>query len=172
MQKTILTTCLLLLSTILLNSCGYHLGTNGNPQIKTIAIAPVKNDTYEIKLGSYMKNYLADRFHFDGAYKLSTLKNADAILYSHITQMDVTAANILTAPGAVTTVTKTFGISIKVEYTLVIPGRAQPVITPTQVTGTAEFQVPVDLFPARQEGAQQACRDAAQQIVSRCSEGW
>ena len=163
---------LIIISVFILSGCGYSLGTNANPQIKTIAIASIKNDTYEINVASTMKQALIDRFNFDGAYKIKNMYNADAVLYGRIKGIDVTAANILTAPGGVTTITKTFGISVNFEFTLIIPGRGQPVISPTSVSGSAQFQVPVDLFPARQEGLEQACRDAAEQVVWRCSEGW
>ena len=159
-------------SATLLSSCGYTLGANGNPQIKTIAIAPIKNETYEVNISSQMKNALVDRFSFDGTYKIGNMSDADAVLYGKVTNIDITAANILTAPGQVTTVTKTFGATITFEFILIVPGRAQPVVPDTSISGTAQFQVPVDLFPAKSQGFEQACRDAAEQTVWACAEAW
>jgi outer membrane lipopolysaccharide assembly protein LptE/RlpB len=162
---------LCLLATIL-SSCGYHLGTFGNPQIKTIAIAPIINDTHQISASTYMKQALSDRFQFDGAYKIVNMHSADAVIYGRITEIVFTAPSILTATDGVTFMTKEFGCTVEFEYSLIIPGRGTPVVPQTTVSETVQFQVPVDLFPARQSGIQQACRTVAENVAWRCTEGW
>jgi hypothetical protein len=157
---------------LFLSGCGYHLGAFGNPQIKTIAISPIINDTIQINASTYMKQALVDRFHFDSAYKVVKISDADAILYGRITKIDFTAPSILTANEGVTFMTKEFGCNLEFEYSLIIPGRATPVVPQTTVSGSSQFQVPVDLFPARQSGIQLSSRNAAETVVWRCTEGW
>ncbi|MCF7790663.1 MAG: hypothetical protein K9L78_05560 [Victivallales bacterium] len=162
----------LLITLLLLAGCGYQLGTVGNPQFKSIAIAPIKNETNSAFAATYMKQKLAERFQVDGTYKITNMKNADAILYGQITTIDITAQNIMTSPNAVTFQTNEFGATVTFQYVLIIPGRATPAVPSTSVSGNAQFQVPVDLFPARSQGIRQACRDAAEKVVWRCAEGW
>ena len=157
---------------LLLSGCGYHLGTFANPQIKTIAIAPITNDTIQISASALMRQALIDRFHFDGAYKTANMHTADAVLYGKITSIEFTAANILTATDGVTFMTKEFGVTLEFSYSVVIPGRSTPVVPQTSVSESVQFQVPVDLFPARQSGIKQAARTVAEKVVWRCTEGW
>jgi outer membrane lipopolysaccharide assembly protein LptE/RlpB len=167
-----LTTTFLIFTALLLGGCGYHMGVYGNPQIKTIAIAPITNDTSQIGASTHMKQALADRFQFDGTYKITNMNTADAILYGRISGIDVTAPSILTADDGVTFMTKEYQIEVTFEYSLVIPGNTTPVVPQTEVSESSQFQVPVDLFPARESGISQACRKIAENVAWRCSEGW
>ena len=48
----------ILLSALLafgLGGCGYHLGDIGNPQLKSIAVAPIDNETYEPNASAFMR---------------------------------------------------------------------------------------------------------------------
>jgi hypothetical protein len=157
---------------LILSGCGYHMGSFANPQIKTIAISPIINDTQQLNAGGQMKQALVDRFHFDGSYKIVNIADADAIIYGRISEISFTAPSILTSDEGVTFMTKVFGCDLTFEYTLIVPGRATTVVSQTTVTGNSQFQVPVDLFPARQSGVAQSARDAAEEVVWRCTEGW
>ncbi len=154
--------------------CGYHIGTFGHPQIKTIAIAAVKNDTTVYNLAYQMRNYLSEQFMLDGTLKVVSEKKADCIIYMHIT--DVTVREV-------TTTTQyddrnnnfqpeEWAITVTAEYSVIIPGRKKPLIPLRQVTGTANFQAPGDTDSAKRQGAGQACREAAVMAVEFTTEAW
>ena len=74
---------LLITAAVLLmtGGCGYRFGTMGHPQIKTIAIAAVKNDTTVYNLSAIMRNVLVEQFMLDGTLKVVSEKKADCILF-------------------------------------------------------------------------------------------
>ena len=61
------------LTVLLLPGCGYHLGSIAHPQIKTVAIAEVKNETYEVLAASLLRSILAERFQFDNSRTLTSM---------------------------------------------------------------------------------------------------
>ena len=71
-----------LLSALLLPGCGYHLGSIAHPQIKTVAVADVKNETYEVMAATLLRNILTERFQFDNSLKLTSMDKADCIVYA------------------------------------------------------------------------------------------
>ena len=73
----------------LLCGCGYRIGTMGHPQIHTIAIAPVKNDTTVYNLAWILRNVLVEQFMLDGTLKAVDEKKADCILYARIVSSSV-----------------------------------------------------------------------------------
>lgn len=168
---------ILMMSLLLLNGCGYQCGSIKNPQIKTIAIAPIKNETYYQDLSTYLKQLLSERFMYDGGLKVKTMYAADAILYGRIVNVQVTQKNVQVNPYGgpdvgVTYMTNEYQANVIFEFSVIIPGRVNPVIQTTTVNEYAQFMVPVDLNPARQVGIQQACRTVAQKVVSICTEGF
>ena len=63
--------------------CGYNVSTIQNPQIKSIAIAPIKNESVMPNVSEFMRNALAEAFQVDGSYKVSNQYEADCILLAH-----------------------------------------------------------------------------------------
>ena len=72
---------LLLLS---IQGCGYHFGHIMHPQVKSIAIAPVKNETLAYNVPAELRNRLTEAFMRDGALKVKPLREADCILYARV----------------------------------------------------------------------------------------
>ena len=63
-------------------SCGYyHMGSMMHPQIKTIAISTIRNDTREPLLTELARTQIAARFQSDNSLKLVSKEEADCILY-------------------------------------------------------------------------------------------
>jgi hypothetical protein len=152
--------------------CGYNVGKISNPQIETIAFAPIKNECYLPNMSEYMRNALAEAFQVDGSYKVRSMYDADCILYGRITETKVTAVDIRSAAGGTIFTTREFNMAITFEFTLVIPGQADALVQTTSVTGNAQYAVPVDQFTAQQNGIKQASWDAANQVVWSCAEAW
>lgn len=164
---------LFLLLVIFLPSCGYRIGSLRNPQIKTIAIAPITNETHYPDVSEYMRQGLSEQFQFDGSYQVKGEKEADCILYGRVTNITISAPNIRAASGGgVTYMSNVYSVSINFEFTIIIPGRAEPLVGTTVVAGTATYQVPIDQFAVQENGIKQACRNAAQSAVSTCTEVW
>lgn len=156
----------------LISGCGYHMGNMGNPQIETIGIAPVQNDTYFPDASQYMRQALAEKFQFDGNYKVTDIKDSDAILYGIIKEVETTAADIRTETGGVTFMTQTFSINITFKFTVVIPGKKDPFIPSTVITKSAEYSVPIDHFISKKQGLRQASARVAKEVVWNCTERW
>ena len=166
--------CILLTCSMALLSagCSYNMGSIANPQVKTIAIAPIKNKTYFANVSEYMRQALSEAFQVDSSYKVQNIYNADCILYGRITDITIAAADIRSANTGTTFMTQEYKMTLHFEFTVVIPGQAAPLINTTQITGTAEYQVPVDQFISQESGIQQAAWNAANNVVRDCTEVW
>ncbi len=163
---------LALLLPIILTSCGYHLGPIMHPQVKTIAIAPVENDSIEPEVSAHLRQSLAEQFELDGALKVKSLSEADCVLYARVTKVANTGTSTDSYDGNQTYTPAEFSLSITVEYTVIIPGRTEPLIELREISGSAKYQVLADSNIARRRGVQQACRDAAEQAVVYVVEAW
>ena len=152
--------------------CGYNVGTISNPQIHSIAIAPIKNESIMPNVSEFMRNALAEAFQVDGSYKVKSMHEADCILYGRVTDIKVTAVDIRSSTGGTIFVTREFSMSISFEFTVIIPGQANALIPTTRVSGSAQYSVPVDQFVAQQNGIKQASWVVANEVVWDCAESW
>ena len=76
---------------IFLSSCGYyHMGSMMHPQIKTIAISTIRNDTREPLLTELARTQIAARFQSDNSLKLVSKEEADCILYVRLVNVSTT----------------------------------------------------------------------------------
>ena len=146
----------------------------GHPQIKTIAIAPVKNDTTLYNMAWILRNVLIEQFMLDGTLKVVSEKEADCILYARITQSGVSEVTTGRRYDRRNTTFEPdeWKITVQAEYSVIIPGQKTPLIPLRKVSGSANFQAPGDVDAARRRGASQACRDAAVEIVEFTTEAW
>lgn len=158
---------------LLTGGCGYRIGTMGHPQIKTIAIAAVKNDSTVYNLAAIMRNLLVEQFMLDGTLKVVSPEKADCILYARIvtsTMAEVTESSSSSADRSFEP--EEWQIAVSAEYSVIIPGQKAPLIPLRQVSGTANFQAPGDMDSAMRRGAAQACRKAAVEMVEFTTEAW
>ena len=66
-----------MLSLVLLcGGCGYHVGSMMHPQVKSIGVAPVVNDTAFFNCASQLRSMLCETFMTDGSLKLKDVKSA------------------------------------------------------------------------------------------------
>lgn len=153
-------------------SCGYHIGSIMHPQIKSIAIAPVKNDTTEPDVSAWLRQSLAEQFEFEGSLKVKSMEEADCILYARVYEVKTTATSFSSYDGNQTFSPAEFGVSVKIEYTVIIPQKTSPLIETREVVGDARYQVAADHNIARRRGVQQACREVARKAVIYVVEAW
>jgi outer membrane lipopolysaccharide assembly protein LptE/RlpB len=151
----------------------YHIGANiMHPQIKTIAIAPVTNDTLEPYAAAIMRDLLTEQFTVDGALKVKSQGTADCILFCRITKSENTATGEDSTDGQQTYRAAEWAITVTADFSVIIPGRSAPLIPNRTVSGTAIYQVMTDMDTTRRRGLMMACRDAAIQMVQLTTWGW
>lgn len=69
------------------SSCGYHRQESNfqlPPWIRTIYVAPVENDSDELKLGTWITDELREEFLRDSGLTLASKEKADVILEGHV----------------------------------------------------------------------------------------
>ena len=174
MEKYFIYFVISILSLLFLTSCGYHMGSIAHPQVKTIAIAPIKNETYTPNAAEYMRQALSESFQKDGSWKIKGMSEADCIMYARVLNIKITATNITsnTSNASITYVTSLFTMNITLEFTVIVPGRSNPLIATTQISNSTQYQVPADIYTAQQSALQQACYMVAMDAVSATTEAW
>ena len=157
---------------VLSGGCGYHMGSIMHPQIKSIAIGPVKNDTKAPFLSAYMRQSLCEQFQFDNSLKVKGLKDADCVLYGKITKIETHGTMEDSFDNKQTYRASEWQVQVTFEFAVIVPGKNKLLVNNRQVVGTARFQVMADQAVTKVRGFQQACRDAAQQAVVYTVEAW
>ena len=154
-------------------SCGYyHMGSMMHPQIKTIAISTIRNDTREPLLTELARTQIAARFQSDNSLKLVSKEEADCILYVRL--VDVTTSVSRYNPGYEEDEYRPaeFHLTINAEMEVLIPGRSEPLIRKRTVTGYANYQYNVDPQVGKYYGMRLASFDLGGEIVQYTTEAW
>ena len=159
---------------LLTAGCGYRIGVRGmmHPQIKTIAIAPVVNNTLEPLAADQLRMQLAGAFQTDGALKLKRLSNADCIIYPVITSIVNKNLDDASFDGGVTYRPETFRLTVTVKFKVVIPGSGTMLIEKGNASGQAEYEILADPATSRQSALKYACYQASKSIVTQITEAW
>ena len=161
-----------LCSALFLPGCGYHLGSISHPQIKTVAIAEVKNETYEVLAAALLRNLLAERFQFDNSLKVTTLEKADCIVYARV--LSVTNSNVSWKFNSKVDDYRAneYRLGVSVEYLVRIPGRAQPLVPKSTVSGSSLYLFSHDPAIGRISALKQALLRVSDNIVAATTEAW
>ena len=169
-----LAVCFLALGCVLSGvSCGYyHMGSMMHPQIKTIAISTIRNDTREPLLTELARTQIAARFQSDNSLKLVSKEKADCILYVRLTSVSNSMRRY--NPGYVDEEYRPaeFRVSLSAEMEVLIPGRSEPLIRKRTVSGSANYQYNVDPQVGKYYGMRLACYDLGGEIVEYTTEAW
>ena len=105
------------------------MGNIMHPQVKSIAIAQIDNNSSEPFVATYLKQALAEQFQVDGSLKLEDLRNADCILYAKVLNVETTGIGQDSANSQTTYRPASWSVSVEFEWTVLIPGRAEPLIS-------------------------------------------
>ena len=157
---------------LLLPGCGYHLGSIAHPQIKTVAIADVKNETYEVLAATLLRNLLAERFQFDNSLKVTSLEKADCIVYARVTNVSNSGISWSYNSKEEDYRANEYRLTVTVQYMVRMPGRAQPLVPQTTVTGSCLYLFALDPAIGRVGALKQALLRISNQIVSSTTEAW
>ncbi len=168
---------LILLVAFIIQGCGYRRGYVIHPQIKTIGVANVKNNSKEPMLSSYMKQSLGEQFQFNGALKVvnqyDSSQKVDCIVYTEITEVTTSSTgNDSAGDDDSIYVPAKWSVNVSAKFTVIIPGTATPFVKTRTVSGSASYEVLADHRVNRKRGLQQACRNIAREIVSYTTEAW
>lgn len=154
--------------------CGYRIGFMGHPQIRTLGVAPVANETVSYNAAGVLRSLLCERIMNDGTYKLKSESSADCILYAKVLKVEFSertwSSNNNHNAGKF--FPEYYNVAVTVEYSVIIPGRVKPLIGPVKVKGNAMFDHVVDLEHARNTGVKYALWDATKKIIDQCTETW
>ena len=158
-------------SALTLCGCGYRIGSLMHPQVESIAIAPVTNETVAYNLAPQVRGLLCETFQQDGSLQLRRESNADCILYARITNIKFSESTWSSTYDDENFVPTEWKVSVTIEYTVVIPGDLKP-LAKGKATGSATFMTGADMETGRTNGIRLAAFDAAKKIVHNVTEGW
>ena len=158
-------------SFVFLCGCGYRIGSLMHPQIESIAIAPVVNETVAYNLAPQVRGLLCETFQQDGSLQLRRESNADCILYARITGIKFSSSTWSSVYDDEDFVPTEWRVTVTIEYTVVIPGELKPLAKGKQ-NGSATFMTGADMETGRTNGIRLAAYDAAKRIVHSVTEGW
>ena len=155
------------------SSCGYyHMGSMMHPQIQTIAISAIRNDTREPLLTELARQQIAARFQSDNSLKLVSKDEADCILYVRLVSVSNSMRRYKPSYEDDDYRPAEFHISVKAEMEVLVPGRSEPLIRKRTVSGDSNYEYNVDPQVGRYYGLRQACFDLGGQIVEYTTEAW
>ena len=164
----------LMMLTLLLacvSGCGYRVGSLMHPQIRTVAVAPVVNETIAYNVSAEVRGLLCEAFMTDGSLKLVDMSKADCIVYARVRGVNFSEISWATKSNDFD-VPNQWRVSLFIEYSVVIPGQAKPLLTARKASGSADFQTGADQEIGRRNGIRQAAYAAAKNVVSGVTEGW
>ncbi|MDD3119560.1 MAG: LPS assembly lipoprotein LptE [Victivallales bacterium] len=154
------------------SGCGYHIGSTMHPQIKSIYIEPVVNDTLIRYVAAEMRGMLSEQFVVDGSLKVKKRAEADCLLYCRVTDVTIVETTQQGYDDNRIYRTAEWTATVTAEFTVIIPTRKEPLISKRVVSGSALFQAMGDKTTMESRGIRQACHKAARQVVEYTTEGW
>lgn len=148
------------------------MGSMMHPQIKTIAISEIRNDSREPLLTPVLRNQLAEAFQFDNSLSLKQKDDADCILYCRVVSVQTRTIRTSSTDNDRTYRPSEFQITINAEFMVKIPGKSQPLIPLRTVSGSANYQYNADPNVGKYYGMRQAAYNLSRMIVEYTTEAW
>jgi len=158
--------------TVSLSGCGYHVGSLAHPQLRTVAIADVKNETYEVLVATLLRNILAERFQFDNSLKLTSMERADCIVYARVLSVNNISITYRNFNKIESYRPNDYQLSIRVEYTVLMPGKPEPLVPKRITSSYSKYQFTHDPAIGRENALRQCVLRVANTIVSATTEAW
>lgn len=157
---------------LLVGGCGYRIGSLMHPQIKSIAIAPVTNETVVYNVGPQVRGLLCETFQQDGSLQLKRESNADCVLYARVFSIKFNQMAWSNNYENENYVPTQWNVIVELEYSVVIPGELKPLISKRKASGQATFMTGADMETGRMSGIRQAAYEASKKVVAQVTEGW
>lgn len=160
------------LALLILCGCGYQLGSLMHPQVKSIAISQVTNDTLFPYVSSEMRSALAEAFSVDGSLKVKNVSTADCILHCKVNSISISEISKISTDNDRIFRAAEWRVTLVAEFVVIIPSMKDPLISKRTVTGTADFQGFGDYNTMMRQGIRQAAFEASKQMVEYTTEAW
>jgi len=157
----------------LAGGCSYHMGSIMHPQVKTIGIAPVVNETTSYNVSAQVRGLLSEAFMVDGSLKVVDQSTADCIIYARATNVTYSESGWAVAQeNRDFNIPNQWTVKVTIEYTVIIPGRAEPLLSKRSTSASADFETGPDMETGRTYGLRQAVYRACKNVVVGVTEGW
>ncbi|MEN9360411.1 MAG: hypothetical protein RL095_1946 [Verrucomicrobiota bacterium] len=157
-------------------ACGYHHESLAHPQIRSVAIGAIDNDSEDPRLGILMNEALKEAVMHDGSFRLVSVDEADVIItgrFGEIKQQGVgyRRGDSATDKDASRTYRNdSYRSNLSFDYKLAT--RKGLPIRQGEQGASAIFVESLDFQSDRREALKVACRRLAGKVVVSLSEGW
>ncbi len=167
---------LLLLSALVISSCGYHFTPVGGivpENAKTIAIPVFINGTYEPFIDTEVTRAVVDEFLADGRLQVVSLEGADIVLKGTVTKFEITPTSY-----TVDTYVQSYNVSIGVSITIEDAKARKVLLQDTGVGSVFNSGYAVSVGDitktkiVKETAIKNACKDLASTLRSRVLEGF
>lgn len=156
-------------SLILLCSCGYRIAYHLPPDISSIAIPILKNQTYQPNIEVAITNQIIKEFLRDGSLKVRKKQESDLLLLGTITRYErvATAFDFADPKEAIK-----YRLNIKLNFILKNLRANKVLWSITGFAGTTTYFVTGKYSKTEEEALTDAMEDLAKKIVERVVEYW
>jgi outer membrane lipopolysaccharide assembly protein LptE/RlpB len=161
----------LLAAALMLTGCGYTLGEiRPTPMrsVRSLAVPNFKNNTFESRIEVLLADTLVKKLQQDGTYRVVNTKQADAVLYCTIEEIDRGA---LRSVQNDVRATSEFSLIVTARFEVVDQGTGC-VLMQGKAIGRSSFFSGNDLQTLERQGLSNAAVDLAENLTTRLSEGW
>lgn len=159
---------------VLLSGCtqmGYNLGSMLPPEIKTVHVPTVVNNTDEPTVEIEVTRAVIEALQLDGSLKIAGRQDADSVLRIVLTDYRIVPV-AYQRTGANTTTTQEYRIFLTAGMVLTRASDGSVLAESTHVRGDAIFEFLGDLTSSKRVGLPIAADDLARDIVERVVEYW
>jgi len=165
-----LTSCICLLSAVLLSGCaGYKLGPVHKNAYSSVAVPMFKNHTFTPQLEAQITNAIIKRFHTDGSLAVRSVDDADVIVRGEIVGYD---RRTIRGQRLDTTVPSELRLAIQVRIEAYDRVTGAAIVPPTVITGNAEAFIGTDQQTTELQALPLIADDLAKKSVSLIAERW
>jgi hypothetical protein len=157
-------------------ACGYHHESLAHPQIRSVAIGAIDNDSEDPRLAILMNEALKEAVMHDGSFRLVAVEDADVIITGRFGEIKQQGIGFRRGDKATdkdssdTYRNDSYRSNLNFDYKL--QTRKELLIKQTSRSESAEFVESLDFQTDRREALKVACRRLAGKVVVSLSEGW
>lgn len=154
---------------LLLSSCGYRLASYLPPDIASIAVPILKNDTYQPGIEVPITNRIIIEFLRDGSLKIRKKRESDLLLLGRITEY---ARDVIAYDSEDTDEPIEYRLNIGLRFILKDLRTNKVLWDTTDLTGTTTYFVTGHYSKTEEEALTDATEDLAKKVVEKVVEFW
>lgn len=162
---------------VLTGCAGYHVGSSkpsSMREVRSVAVLAFQNKTLEPRMEVLFANALIKQIQQEGAYRVSSEEESDAVIHGTLERIDRSPARGLRSDFFQTT---EFNLNVQVRIK-VVERASGKILLSQSVTGNSSFFVSStspttgDVNKDERQAIPMAAEDAAQKLASYLSDGW